>query len=68
MPEAEVIVDGYNGFLFEYNSMADLHKAMSNSTKVDPQKFNDNCFDSIKDNYTPHAQSTTFWRAIDLYS
>ncbi len=68
MPEAEVIKDDYNGFLFEYNDLEDLYKTMSDSIKVDTKKMNENCFDSIKDDYTPLAQSTTFWRTIDLYN
>ena len=64
MPEAEVIKNGYNGFLFKKQSKKDLKEKMINWVSMtNKQEIRKNCLKSII-NYTPQNQFKIFENII----
>lgn len=66
MPEAEAIIDGYNGFYFKENDLSDLESGIKkwflNNTEKD--QVRDRCFEIIDKYYNPDYQLTVFTRAV----
>ncbi len=59
-PEVEALIDGYNGYLFNEDDSLDLAIKISkilNLSPIEKKKFEMNCLNSIKNNYTPKFQS-----------
>lgn len=64
MPEAEVVREGVNGFLFKRNSAESLADTICRSLEADIQAISSNCFHSIAEKYSPTSQAATFWRGL----
>ena len=62
MPEAEAIIDGYNGYLFEYDNIEDLAKKieLAKSKKLNKGKVRK----IIEDKYNPDFQKSIFDKII----
>lgn len=63
MPEAEIIRDGVNGFLFNRDDPQSLAKAILRSMECDYRQLSERCFSSVYD-YRPERQSLIFWEAV----
>jgi glycosyltransferase involved in cell wall biosynthesis len=64
MPEAEVIEDSINGFLFERNSAGSLSGAIFRALEADVRSMSKNCFQSIEGKYMPDSQAIIFWNEL----
>lgn len=65
MPEAEVVIDGVNGFLFRRLDASDLASTIVRALSSDHLSLSDNCYPSVASKYTPKNQTRVFWKAID---
>jgi len=67
MPEAEAIVDGYNGFYFKENDVNNLMEGMKKwfSTNQNRELVRERCFEVVDTYYNPDYQLTVFNRVID---
>ena len=64
MPEAEVVKNGVNGFLFERDDPIDLSDVIERALSEDYEALSSRCYSSVAEHYTPESQSTTFWKCI----
>ncbi|WP_441000662.1 glycosyltransferase [Fodinibius sp. SL11] len=67
MPEAEVIKDGYNGFLFKKGSVEDLKREIEYWFKrdLDEIQLYSQCIEVIDKYYNPDYQLTVFERMVE---
>lgn len=67
MPEAEVIIDGYNGFLFNKGSVEDLRKKIEDWLKkdIDDEQLYLQCIEEIDKYYNPKYQLSVFKRLLN---
>ena len=67
MPEAEAIVDGYNGFYFRENDIKDLTDSINEwfSTNPDRELVHERCSEIIDRYYNPDYQLTVFHRVVE---
>tara|TARA_B100001027_G_C16251257_1_gene324553 strand:+ start:1083 stop:1304 length:222 start_codon:yes stop_codon:yes gene_type:complete len=65
MPEAEVVLDGYNGYLFDYGSAMSLSQTLIQAVDKSIYNFSENCHRSVRKYYTPEYQAKVFWKVID---
>lgn len=66
MPEAEAIVDGYNGFYFERDNVEDLKKKIKQwfSNVDDRMAVRRRCYEIIDSYYNPYYQLEVFSRLV----
>lgn len=66
-PEAEAIVDGYNGFYFKENDVNNLMDGIKKwfSTNQNRELVRERCFEVVDTYYNPDYQLTVFNRVID---
>lgn len=64
MPEAETIINGYNGFYFEENNVDDIIKKIKYWLKnnTDRKMIRQRCYEIIDQYYNPNYQLTVFNR------
>lgn len=67
MPEAEAVVDGYNGFYFKENEVNNLVDGIKKwlFTNPDRELVRERCFEIIDTYYNPDYQLTVFKRVVD---
>lgn len=67
MPEAEAIIDGYNGFYFERDNVNDLKRKIKIwfSNNNDRQTIRRQCYEIIDTYYNPHYQLKVFTQLVD---
>jgi glycosyltransferase involved in cell wall biosynthesis len=67
MPEAEAIVDGYNGFYFDRDNVDDLKSKIKIwfSKRIDRQVIKSRCFEVIDTYYNPHYQLKVFTQLVE---
>ena len=67
MPEAEAIVDGYNGFYFERDNVDDLKEKIKwwFAQDTDRKVLRGRCYEVIDKYYNPHYQLQVFTRLVD---
>ena len=65
MPEAEVVLDGYNGYLFDYGSAMSLSQTLIQAVDKSIYNVSENCHRSVSKYYTPEYQAKVFWKVID---
>ncbi|MDX9787091.1 MAG: glycosyltransferase family 4 protein [Desulfobacterales bacterium] len=65
-PEAEAIVDGYNGFYFKENDVADLIEGIKKWLLINPDRelVRERCFRIIDAYYNPDYQLSVFNRMV----
>jgi len=64
MPEAEVISEGLNGFLFDYGSSDSLASALVRAIAEDEQNMPDSCYSTVAQTYHPLHQAGVFWNEV----
>ncbi len=66
-PEAEAVVDGYNGFYFKENDVNNLVDCIKKwlFTNPDRELVRERCFEIIDTYYNPGYQLTVFKRVVD---
>jgi glycosyltransferase involved in cell wall biosynthesis len=66
MPEAEAIIDGFNGFFFQENSASSLADSISNwfINNLDRNQIRENCYHIIDKYYNPYYQLSVFSRLV----
>lgn len=67
MPEAEAIIDGYNGFYFKENDLYDLESGIKYwlATNTQRDQVRTRCFEVIDKYYNPDYQLTVFNRVVN---
>ena len=60
MPEAESIIEGYNGTFFEENSLESLKNKIINWNYSERDKIKENCLNTIKNKYNTNNQIEIF--------
>lgn len=67
MPEAEIIIDGYNGFYFRENDVTDLKIKIKNWLKNNTarDKIREQCYEAIDSYYNPYYQLSVFIRLFN---
>ena len=64
MPEAEVISEGVNGYLFDYGSPDSLALALDRAISEDYRSMSTGCFTTVGERYDPLNQSKIFWSEV----
>ena len=64
MPEAEVITDGVNGFLFDYGSSGSLASTLVRAIAEYVQNLCDTCYSTVAKTYHPLHQVEVFWNEV----
>ena len=64
MPEAEVISEGVNGYLFDYGSSDSLALALVRAIAEDYSSMSAVCYTTVAEKYDPLNQSKIFWSEL----
>ncbi|MDB4345882.1 glycosyltransferase family 4 protein [bacterium] len=65
MPEAEAVVHGVNGFLFNPADSRDMALTISSALRTDYLSMSDQCFESVSEKYIPAEQASVFWELLE---